>query len=83
MNSPRIESLVLDAGPLLSLAPLRGVSKRYFTVPQVLGELKDERSRTHLENLGLSAGVNVETRSPDMLSLSKGRKTIPRVNDLC
>jgi len=72
MDSPRVAQLVLDAGPLLSLAPLRGLSKEYFTVPHVLGELKDEKSRAHFQNLGLSSGVKVETRIPDANALSKG-----------
>ncbi|KAG8776600.1 Nin1 binding protein [Serendipita sp. 398] len=69
--TPRVESLVLDAGPLLSLSPLKGLSKSYFTVPQVLGELKDDKSRTHFQNLGLLAGVKVETRMPDSAALAQ------------
>ncbi|KAG8848916.1 Nin1 binding protein [Serendipita sp. 411] len=69
--TPRVESLVLDAGPLLSLSPLKGLSKSYFTVPQVLGELKDDKSREHFQNLGLLAGVKVETRMPDSTALAQ------------
>lgn len=72
MNEPRVQSLVLDAGPLLSLAPLRGLSQSYYTVPQVLGELKDEKARSHFQNLGLSAGVKVEVRVPDAHALKEG-----------
>lgn len=72
MESPRVAQIVLDAGPLLSLAPLRGLSKEYFTVPHVLGELKDEKSRAHFQNLGLSSGVKVETRVPGADALLKG-----------
>ncbi|KAG8841124.1 Nin1 binding protein [Serendipita sp. 405] len=74
--TPRVESLVLDAGPLLSLSPLKGLSKSYFTVPQVLGELKDDKSRTHFQNLGLLAGVKVETRMPDSAALAQGMVTL-------
>ncbi|KAG8809514.1 Nin1 binding protein [Serendipita sp. 399] len=69
--APKVESLVLDAGPLLSLSPLKGISKAYFTVPQVLGELKDDKSRAHFQNLGLLAGVKVETRIPDAAALAQ------------
>jgi RNA-binding protein NOB1 len=72
-NRPRVNALVLDAGPLLSLSPLRGLSKEYYTVPQVLGELKDETARSHFENLGLSAGVQVKVLSPDATALAKGK----------
>ena len=69
---PQCKRLVLDAGPLLSLSPLRGLAETYLTVPQVLAELKDSRAREHFERLGLTSGVNVEIRSPDAASLSHG-----------
>ena len=69
---PQCKRLVLDAGPLLSLSPLRGLAETYLTVPQVLAELKDNRAREHFERLGLTSGVNVEIRSPDAASLSHG-----------
>jgi RNA-binding protein NOB1 len=68
----RCKRLVLDAGPLLSLSPLRGLAETYLTVPQVLAELKDNRAREHFERLGLISGVKVEIRSPDAASLSQG-----------
>jgi RNA-binding protein NOB1 len=64
--------LVLDAGPLLSLSPLRGLAETYYTVPQVLDELRDQRAREHFEKLGLSAGVKIEVKSPDSASLAHG-----------
>ncbi|KAH9049643.1 Nin one binding Zn-ribbon like-domain-containing protein [Lactarius hengduanensis] len=63
-------NLVLDAGPLLMLSPLRGLAGTFLTVPQVLGELKDKRAREHFEKLGLIAGVNVRVQSPDSESLA-------------
>ncbi|KAJ6515597.1 Nin one binding Zn-ribbon like-domain-containing protein [Mycena sanguinolenta] len=68
--APRCKNLVLDAGPLLSLSPLRGLAETYLTVPQVLAELKDKRAREHFERLGLNAGVKVEVVSPDPASLA-------------
>ncbi|KAF7355561.1 20S-pre-rRNA D-site endonuclease NOB1 [Mycena sanguinolenta] len=68
--APRCKNLVLDAGPLLSLSPLRGLAETYLTVPQVLAELKDKRAREHFERLGLNAGVKVEVVSPDAASLA-------------
>jgi hypothetical protein len=72
VSIPRCKNLVLDSGPLLSLSPLRGLAATYLTVPQVLNELKDKRAREHFEQLGLSAGVKIEVRSPDAASLSYG-----------
>lgn len=70
MSTPRCRNLVLDAGPLLSLSPLRGLAETYITVPQVLGELKDKRARDHFEQLGLLSGVKVKVQSPDAASLA-------------
>ncbi|KAI0772120.1 Nin one binding Zn-ribbon like-domain-containing protein [Trametes elegans] len=67
---PACKHLVLDAGPLLSLSPLRGLSETYYTVPQVLDELKDKRAREHFERLGLSAGVRIEVKAPSTASVA-------------
>ncbi|KAI0353035.1 hypothetical protein OH77DRAFT_1427806 [Trametes cingulata] len=67
---PACKHLVLDAGPLLSLSPLRGLSETYYTVPQVLDELKDKRAREHFERLGLSAGVRIEVKGPSTAALA-------------
>ncbi|KNZ77179.1 20S-pre-rRNA D-site endonuclease nob1 [Termitomyces sp. J132] len=70
MSTPRCKNLVLDAGPLLSLSPLRGLAETFITVPQVLAELKDKRARDHFEQLGLLSGVKVRVQSPDAASLA-------------
>lgn len=72
-------NLVLDAGPLLMLSPLRGLAETFLTVPQVLGELKDNRAREHFEKLGLIAGVNVRVQSPDPESLAQGAHFPPLI----
>ena len=72
-TTTKVKNLVLDAGPLLSLAPLRGLAGRYLTVPQVLDELKDKRAREHFERLALTAGVQIEIRNPDAVALLKGQ----------
>lgn len=76
MSSPSqqrpCKNLVLDAGPLLSLSPLRGLAETYFTVPQVLDELKDKRAREHFERLGLTSGVHIKVQEPDAGSLAHG-----------
>ena len=71
-STPNVRILVLDAGPLLSLNPLRGMAERYITVPQVIAELKDPRAREHLERLELSSGIKLEILDPDVASLAKG-----------
>ncbi|CAE7185107.1 unnamed protein product [Rhizoctonia solani] len=69
--TPNVDTLVLDAGPLLSLIPLRGLASRYVTVPQVIAELKDPRAREHLERLELTFGIKLEVLDPDVASLAK------------
>lgn len=75
---PKCRNLVLDAGPLLSLSPLRGLAEKYITTPQVLAELRDPRAREHFEKLGLMSGVKVEVRSPTPASLSHGAYGLSR-----
>lgn len=71
-KKPYCKSLVLDAGPLLSLSPLRGIAESYYTVPQVLAELKDKNAKEHLERLGLNFGIKIEVKNPDPASLASG-----------
>ena len=72
-SRPPCKNLVLDAGPLLSLSPLRGLSETFYTVPQVLDELKDKRAREHFEKLGLQAGVRIQVQSPSPQALAHGQ----------
>ncbi|KAG7096696.1 hypothetical protein E1B28_004110 [Marasmius oreades] len=67
---PRCKTLVLDAGPLLSLSPLRGLAETYVTVPQVLAELKDKNAKEHLERLGLNFGIKIEVKNPNPASIA-------------
>ncbi|KAL0580085.1 20S-pre-rRNA D-site endonuclease nob1 [Marasmius crinis-equi] len=69
-QQPRCKALVLDAGPLLSLSPLRGLAETYITVPQVLAELKDKNAKEHLERLGLNYGIKIEVKNPNPASIA-------------
>lgn len=66
-----VKNLILDAGPLLSLLPLRGTAQKFYTVPLVLNELRDKRAREHWERLKLVEGTEVVVREPGALALSK------------
>lgn len=68
-QQPRCRNLVLDAGPLLSLTPIRGLASAYLTTPQVLSELKDPRAREHFQRLGVS-GIKIDVRNPKPAALS-------------
>ncbi|KAK0242907.1 Nin one binding Zn-ribbon like-domain-containing protein [Armillaria nabsnona] len=69
-DKPKCKNLVLDAGPLLSLSPLRGLAETYVTVPQIIEELRDKNAREHLERLGLNYGVKIEVKIPSATSLA-------------
>ncbi|KAK0462002.1 Nin one binding Zn-ribbon like-domain-containing protein [Desarmillaria tabescens] len=69
-DKPKCKSLVLDAGPLLSLSPLRGLAETYVTAPQIIEELRDKNTREHLERLGLNYGVKIEVKNPSATSLA-------------
>ncbi|ODN89683.1 RNA-binding protein NOB1 [Cryptococcus wingfieldii CBS 7118] len=65
-----IRHLILDAGPLLSLAPLRDLATSFHTTPQVFAELKDLKAREHWERLGLT-GVDVKIEPPTAEAMAK------------
>lgn len=67
-----VKTLILDAGPLLSLTPLRNLATKYLTTPAVLAELRDVSAREHWERLKLLQDIDVEVRDPDAVSMSKG-----------
>ncbi|WVW81333.1 hypothetical protein I302_103324 [Kwoniella bestiolae CBS 10118] len=62
-KSTTIQHLILDAGPLLSLTPLRHLAGSFHTTPMVLAELRDPKAREHWERLGLT-GVEVTVEHP-------------------
>ncbi|KAG8907001.1 serine/threonine-protein kinase M1 [Tulasnella sp. 403] len=71
INAPRIDTLILDANPIISRTPLRGLANRYLTTPHVVKELRDPRAREYFEQLSLMQGVDVEIRMPAVTALSK------------
>lgn len=62
-TSSGIQHLILDAGPLLSLTPLRHLASTFHTTPAVLAELRDPRAREHWERLALQ-GVDIRVAPP-------------------
>lgn len=71
-TQPRINHLVLDAGPLLSLTPLRHLASHFYTTPAVLQELRDPKAREYYQNLGLS-GVDVKVVQPGGEAMARGK----------
>lgn len=67
-DKPTIQHLILDAGPLLSLAPLRHLATQFHTTPGVLAELRDPKAREHWERLKLQIDVKVEAPRADAMA---------------
>lgn len=62
-SEPRIDQLVLDAGPLVTQQRLTGLAKKYYIPPQVVAELRDKQARDHFEWLRSDAGgCDIEVR---------------------
>lgn len=67
-EKPNIKHLILDAGPLLSLAPIRHLATHFHTTPGVLAELRDPKAREHWERLKLAIDVKVEAPRADAMA---------------
>lgn len=69
-STSNIQHLILDAGPLLSLTPLRDLAGALHTTPQVLAELRDPRAREHWERMKLQ-GVDIRVEQPSADAMAK------------
>jgi RNA-binding protein NOB1 len=69
------QHLILDAGPLVSLTPLRHLAKAFHTTPMVVAELRDPKSRAHWQQLGLM-GVDVKVEMPKPEVMARGEQTV-------
>jgi RNA-binding protein NOB1 len=65
------QHLILDAGPLVSLTPLRHLAHAFHTTPMVVAELRDPKSREHWQRLGLM-GVDVKVEMPKPEVMARG-----------
>jgi RNA-binding protein NOB1 len=76
------QHLILDAGPLVSLTPLRHLAQAFHTTPMVVAELRDPKSRAHWHQLGLmGVDVKVEMPKPDVMARGKSLIT-QKINDV-
>jgi RNA-binding protein NOB1 len=76
------QHLILDAGPLVSLTPLRHLAQAFHTTPMVVAELRDPKSRAHWQQLGLM-GVDVKVEMPKPDVMARGKSSITqKMNDV-
>ena len=59
-----IESLVLDAAPLLVQARIAGLADKYYIPASVVAELRDARARDYLHTLHTTGQIDLEVREP-------------------
>lgn len=64
-----IESLVLDAAPLLVQARIAGLADKYYIPASVVAELRDARARDYLHTLHTTGQIDLEVREPDAEAL--------------
>lgn len=79
-TGPTITHLILDAGPLLSLEPVRHLASTFHTTPLVLAELKDPKARAHWDALALS-GVDVRVEMPSAAAMGKVMEFAKKTGD--
>ena len=63
-NPRKIQSLVLDAAPLLVQARITGLADKYYIPPSVVAELRDARARDYLHTLHTTGQIDLEVREP-------------------
>ncbi|CAG8609415.1 5965_t:CDS:2 [Ambispora gerdemannii] len=78
----KVISLVLDSGSLIKGTPVRHLAEKFYTVPEVLAEIRDKESRDYLAQLpfelisltpsdqALKEVINFSKKSGDFSSLS-------------
>ncbi|CAG8438264.1 581_t:CDS:2 [Ambispora leptoticha] len=81
-NKNEVISLVLDSGSLIKGTPVRHLAEKFYTVPEVLAEIRDKKSRDYLAQLpfelisltpsdqALKEVINFSKKSGDFSSLS-------------
>ncbi|RKP09402.1 Nin one binding Zn-ribbon like-domain-containing protein [Thamnocephalis sphaerospora] len=67
----RAEYLVVDTGPLLKGASLTSLATKLFTVPEVVAEVRDQKSRAILDTLELTVRTPSEEAMQAIIRFSK------------
>src|SRR5688572_19571684 len=65
----KVECLVVDSGPLIKGTSIRSFAEKLYTVPEVISEIRDKRSRDFLNQISFDIQVKV----PSDEALKEGR----------
>ncbi|EPQ28385.1 uncharacterized protein PFL1_04212 [Pseudozyma flocculosa PF-1] len=79
---PRIDTLILDAGALISQTPLANLATHYIMPPAVLAELKDVSARNYLASLQMRNDFDLELVQPSSESMAAVTDFARRTGDL-
>ena len=51
ITPPKIQHIVLDSGPIIKGLPLYHLAEKFYTIPDVMREIRDASSRQHLAQI--------------------------------
>ena len=65
----KVISLVLDSGPLIKNTPIHHLAQKFYTIPEVLNEIRDKKSREYVGQLPFE----LEIKNPSEHALREGK----------
>ena len=77
-TAPTLEHLVVDAGPIIKGERLEKLATNFWTVPEVIAEIRDSKSRERLQNLP----YELKTLEPDAKSMKAVSDFAKQTGDL-
>jgi len=67
-NKDTVVSLVLDSAPLIKRVNLFNMAQKFYTIPEVIAEIRDKQAREQLEN----SLVDIQVKVPSEEALNAG-----------
>ena len=77
-TTPTLQHLVVDAGPIIKGERLEKLAVNFWTVPEVIAEIRDSKSRERLQNLP----YELKTLEPDAKSMKAVTDFAKKTGDL-
>ncbi|KAG4096431.1 hypothetical protein H8356DRAFT_1043027 [Neocallimastix lanati (nom. inval.)] len=77
-NKDIVVSLVLDSAPLIKRVNLFNMAQKFYTIPEVIAEIRDKQAREQLEN----SLVDIQVKVPSEEALNAVMKFAKKTGDL-
>ncbi|KAG4085575.1 hypothetical protein H8356DRAFT_1739523 [Neocallimastix lanati (nom. inval.)] len=77
-NKDTVVSLVLDSAPLIKRVNLFNMAQKFYTIPEVIAEIRDKQAREQLEN----SLVDIQVKVPSEEALNAVIKFAKKTGDL-